>query len=237
MLQAIVQKLATFIRHPFDVVGRGDPGISEWSGTIPDDWLRALSPQWTAASSVEVLWRTALPDAEGLTSILAKRIEDFALLKSRTPNSSVQLLYVMRPASEHGRDYFVWSAGLPIIEASTTLNSRVDTRLPSSYRAFTKVHNGFLLDGWGSVGPRPVEVLLHLDTLHLLDRDELGYDPRDLLAFSGDGAGNEQCYLLTHPSASGDYWTADWDHETRRLGHPVPFWDYLERLVTRESGT
>jgi hypothetical protein len=172
-----------------------------------------------------------MPDAQGFANALAQRIVEFALLTPRDSNLPVQLLYIMQSGPGSGGGYFAWAAGLPIAEAPTADPPR--DKLPASYRTFTQVHNGFLLEGWGSAGPTSVEELFHLDTLPIPGADELGYEPHDLLAFSGDGAGNEQCYLLTQPTADGDYATVDWDHETRGLGPPGPFWKYVEELVTK----
>lgn len=140
------------------------------------------------------------------------------------------MIYIFRHIKSD--EIFSWLGYAPL--SSNQLRQckeRFGFPLPASYQAFCTVHNGLLRDGWISSGPRPVE------KLRLFEADQ-GKDVQKerLLAFSGDGAGNEQCYHLHLSADSNDYLTVDWEHESEQMGQPHMFWTYLEALLKSEMG-
>lgn len=132
-------------------------------------------------------------------------------------------------------NYSGWFGLLPATEDDIIQNeTRLGITIPQSYRDFARVHNGFLHNGWGSLGLKPLHTLYFVRNVDKSNYLDHGFDFGRILAICGDGAGNEQCYDLDQPLDKDDRLTFDWDHETRRLTKPQPFWAFLEKFIKRE---
>ncbi len=235
--EAAQRAVEFFVRQPLQLIRRGSRGVSELSGTIPAAWLAALSGRQRLAEDLHTLWQPAGPEAQPFVQHLTDQTVDLAMAVAQSPAFTPSLLYLNRRKSENGWHYFTWLAGLPATSLQLSGQSaRLGVSIPLSYQRFVAVHNAFCVDGHSMVGPAALERLMRLSDLIDAQPAELGYDTRQVLLFSGDGGGNEQCYNLALPLADDDFMTVDWDHETRELNTPMTLWAYLEDLVQREGG-
>jgi hypothetical protein len=231
MYEELLSKLELVLQTETQVLPKGHNALADLSATIPSSWTRVLSSDASIADSIEQIWAPISEYAGDFLRTLVARTVDIALVLS-SETSLLHLLYVLE--SSKG-SIFGWLAGLPATEQDIIdCEARLGIRLPESYNLFCQVHNGFSLDGLKTAGPERLSGLFFLSTL--LEGEPRSDDFDRLLAFSGDGAGNEQCYDLTMPTGDGDYVTVDWDHETRETSQPRVFWEYFHKIVTMWNG-
>lgn len=226
-----------FVKEPLQLIRRGSKDVIALRNSLPAAWVDALEGRQALAEALQRLWQPAGPDAQPFLQRLIDQTVDVALAASQSPALPPSLLYLNRRQAQDGPHYFAWFAGLPATSVQVSREAaRLGVSIPLSYQRFVSVHNGFNVDGHTMVGPAALERLVRLSDLIDAEPAELGYDPKQVLPFSGDGGGNEQCYHLALPLADGDYLTVDWDHETRELNAPMSLWAYLENLVRVETG-
>ncbi len=232
MFEEAVSKLESLLRESVLFLPRGHESIAELGQKIPSTWIHSLSSDSPVADSILRIWSPLNKHLDASLRVLTNYALDIGLVVSPTATSPPRLLYVLESAT---RTAFGWLAGLPATEEDfVRQEARLGVQLPQSYKLFSRVHNGFLLDGLSTVGPRSLGDLFFVSVLL---EGELASDRfAHLLAFSGDGAGNEQCYDLTWPISNNDYLTVDWDHESRETSGPTTFYDYLDRIVSRRKG-
>ena len=231
MFQTLVSKLELFLEENVQLFPRGHNSIAALSERLPSSWTYALSLQSSIPGSIIQIWHPASGHVNDLLNVLSSHTQNIALVLPATAPPS--LLYIFQRNGPEGIELSGWLGGLPATEQDiASCEVRLSMPLPQSYKAFSKVHNGFLLDGWISLGPRPVGRLYFVSTSV---QDEYPHNGLDrLLAFSGDGAGNEQCYDLSRAIGDGDYITVDWDHEAREISKSQTFWKYLYNFVAKE---
>lgn len=234
MLAELSSSLELFLQQKIQLLPRGHTLIPDVAGGIPPSWEQALSPNEAVAYSIERLWQPVDTEAIQTIGLLTKRIEELALVVSPVSLSPLGLLYIFRRRHTTEEHFNSWLGGLPATKGDIALNElRLGCRISRSYAAFTQVHNGFLSDGWSSLGLRPLGSLYFLSEL-TEESEVLNYEPGQMLAFCGDGAGNEQCFHLNKPVGEGDYLTFDWDHEVREVSKPQPFWPFLAQFIAKE---
>jgi hypothetical protein len=230
--QQLASVLELFLQEKVQLFSRGCGAIADLDVKIPPSWTQALSLESSIADSIARIWSPISNCINDSLNILTDHAIDISLAVSPTATSPPRLLYILKGTA---RDTFGWLASLPATEENIVrCEARLGVKLPQSYRLFSQVHNGFLLDGASTVGPRPLNGLFFISTL--FQCESTPHDFSQLLAFSGDGAGNEQCYDLARSSDNSDYLTVDWDHETQETGAPQAFWRYFDKIVARRKG-
>lgn len=236
MLSQLSSSLELFLQQKIQLLPRGHPRITDIKEGIPPTWKQALSPGETVSHSIERLWQPTGVEAIRAIDLLTRRIEELALVVSPHTLSPLGLLYIFHRGHAAEERFYSWLGGFPATEEDIARNElKLGCRIPRSYTAFTQVHNGFLSDGWSSLGIRPLSSLYFLSEL-AAGSEALDYEPGQLLAFCGDGAGNEQCFYLNNPAGENDSLTFDWDHETRELSKPQSFWSFLAQFIATEIG-
>jgi hypothetical protein len=224
--------LSKFLKKKIKFIFRGNSLNTDFSSQIPDTWNNLLSPNISLETSIINVWETVMEYNENFVKSLAKKTEDVFLIVDPAEIKPLGIFYAICTEGQNRKNY--WLGGIPTTEnVISDREINLGIQLPSSYKIFSKVHNGFLYDGLSEVGIRPLTSLYYLDELKINYSDEINYDPKKTLGFCGDGGGNEQCYLLDYPKENLDYVTCDWDHETRKLGSKESFWDFLQRFVFR----
>jgi hypothetical protein len=225
--------LELFLKERVTLLFRGNPIPTPFDKNMPSSWEQALSPL-SPADSITNIWRPINQQASGAINILISRITDFALVVYPDNSAVLGLLYIFKPSSPN-TPLRGWLAGLPATnEQIKQSETRLDIQIPPAYKTFCQIHNGFLIDGWTSLGLRPLHSLHLLSELPIENPTNQGYNPSKLLAFCGDGSGNQQCYHLAEP-LNTDFVTYDWDHETQAITKPHPFWHFLEAFLAKET--
>ena len=112
-------------------------------------------------------------------------------------------------------------------------------KLPVELKTFYKIHNGFgylwyLGMFWISDCIVPDYKLETLNALFtsLLEHEPdiiLDFDPKSILQFFYNGAGDAQCFYKTEDK---EVTTFFWDHETRELYHPDDFWSFVDENLS-----
>lgn len=224
MYDELIKILSGFLEEEFLFIPRQTPLEVEIRSSLPESWLTALSPTSDLDYAVKAIWDPVKKSAENFIAVLGKLTVDFALLVF--PTFPPQLVYILESTTGCPS----WTAGLPATKRDFEVcEERLGFCLPSSYKLFTQVHNGFHLESWDTIGPRALHDLYTISEL-------LGNTKhsKNLLAFSGDGAGNEQCFNMDMPVKDRNYTTIDWDHETREISHSQFFWDYIRDLISEK---
>lgn len=197
---------------------------------VPNHWKKWLSnTQLSIGEIIRQLWQPiSLHAGKKIVELLSQRIIDIYILSSSRAPLRLGYIFHVEPSSLVTAYLEAWVAGLP-------LRNDANLNLPSSYRAFSMVHNGFLLTGNCSIGILPVDHLRFLNTrigqMSLLSK--LTYDPAALLEFCGDGLGNARCFDYSKPIDGEDFLTVDWDHESLQVGNPLTFWEFAEEFIAK----
>lgn len=222
-----------FLKKAVHTLLRGDRLPTYLVEKLPVSWIKALASDISIRDAITEIWNVPPPHATtNFSNLLADRVNDLCLVISESSSEPIGLAYIFRhhPSGDWGS----WLGGLPISPADLLqTQAQLDLWLPSSYRNLLSIHNGLTRDGWSSLGPRPLNKLYYIEGS--LDQQSR-LSSRRLVAFSGDGAGNEQCYDLNTPLGGDDFWTVDWDHEVQQIGNPLSFGDYVYLLGIREMG-
>lgn len=213
------------------------PGASNFSIpeglSLPGMWLEALSRDVPSENALLKIWA---PLATYIPQAVEKIIHcTMQLGLALYPGEEIEakLMYVFQSVDAAEESPLGWSAGYPATEEEIAkAEARSNITLPTSYKKFARVHNGFNLYPM-DVGPYATDNLWFISEGAKLKPD-ITYQADKLLACSGDGAGNQQCYDLMSPLADGDYLTYDWDHETHQITNAMSFWEYLDNLLITE---
>jgi SMI1 / KNR4 family (SUKH-1) len=225
----IISYLEMFLKKNILLIFRGDHALGNYEHNTPHTWKEVLLTDISIPQAVGKIWQPILPYFQDSVKII-EQIATIGLVASPSQPSPIGLIYIFQHIKSD--EMFSWLGCEPVDpDQLFQFQERFGFPLPASYQKFCSVHNGLLRDGWNSSGPRPIEKLRLLE----FDQDTDTQKHR-LLAFSGDGAGNEQCYHLHLPVDSNDYLTVDWDHESEQIGRPHTFWTYLEALLKSEMG-
>jgi hypothetical protein len=208
---------------------------------IPQAWVALLSMDVISEKALLDIWEPLIKYIPNAVEKISRHTMQVALAVYPGDETGISLLYAFQVVLEEEQAVtwekqdliLAWSAGCPATDEDiANAESRLNITLPQSYKNFVRVHNGFNLYPLDT-GPRSLDNLFFISKY----RDwvqESGYQLDKLLAFSGDGAGNEQCYNLMAQLSDEDYLTYDWDHETHQITKPRTFWDYLEQFFARE---
>jgi hypothetical protein len=232
MFEGVVSDLEFLLQEDLLFLRKGHESIAETGEKIPASWARGLSSDSSVGDFVRRIWFPLRDHVGASLRVLVNHTLDIGLVVSPTATSPPRLLYILE--SETG-SAFGWLAGLPATADKVSRQEmRLGVRLPQSYKLFSRVHNGFLLGGLSTVGPRSLSGLFFISLL--LEADPASDRYAHLLAFSGDGGGNEQCYDLTQPTGNDEYLTVDWDHESRAVSNPTTFFAYLDRTISVRRG-
>lgn len=208
---------------------------------LPETWMTILSMSALSAKALLDIWQPLIRHLPNAIEIIAKHTLQVALAIYPDREKKVSLMYIFRIPLEEGQTIttdeqdviLAWSAGRPATNKDIAdAETRLDIPLPRSYKDFVRMHNGFTVYPL-DVGPRPLGNLFFISEYQDWEPDP-DYRSNRLLAFSGDGAGNQRCYNLMAPLPNEDFLTYDWDHETYQVTRPQGFWEYIEQLVTRE---
>lgn len=229
----LLSYLELFLSEPVLVYWRGEPIPSHISERISESWYNALSGQSLLQDSIRQIWSTASDLAKPFVELLSDRIQDLGVMESPTDAKVHGLLYVFQ--HQDSEEVSSWLGGVPGNEQDFILfKDKFGVPPPISYVDFSSIHNGFVKDGWSSLGLKPVQNIFAIGQPISNVRQSIMNESMPLLAFCGDGVGNERCYDLSSPTENGDFDTVDWDHETESSGAPMPFWDFLFVFCRRE---
>lgn len=225
LLLDLKRRIETFQEDKVDIFPRTE--IARFD--VPKHWKRWLSnPQFPIEKIIYQLWQPTSGAGRKIAELLSRRIIDIYVLSLQ--RGLLNLGYIFQvELSEYVNTYLEsWIAGLPFIDSE-------NINLPSSYGAFSRVHNGFLLTGNFSVGFLPVEHLRPLKTRmeQVNLPGSLEYDPETLVEFCRDGLGNIRCFDYSKPIGNGDFLTVDWDHEALQIGNPLTFWEFAEEFIAK----
>jgi len=217
------------------------PGSSNFSApanlSLPETWLEALSTDAPVAKALAKIWKPlAVYVPQAVERIIKCTLQlGLAIYPDEDQDIRVNLLYIFQ-SQDKDNLAVGWFAGYPATdEVIAEAQARLSIILPASYKKFIRVHNGFNLYPI-DVGPCMANSLHFIRELAQADQ-VFEHQANRFLAFSGDGAGNQQCYDLTIPLANSDYLTFDWDHETRQIAKPMSFFAYVEDLMMTELET
>jgi hypothetical protein len=233
MFEEILYPLEMFLQEKINLLPRGDRAIIQLGDKIPYPWIQALSVDSHISTAIIRIWQPLNDYLESSIKYLAGEVVELALAIS-AKGQIIGLIYILPYTQSSGHRFFSWLAGLPATEADFLQHqTKLHTLLPQSYKIFSSVHDGFFHNGGGASCLKPLEELYFISEM-VDETDSLNYEPNQLLAFCGDGAGNEQCYNLTMPVGDGDYATVDWDHEVREISKPQIFWKFVEWRLTQK---
>lgn len=218
-----------FINKDLKFISKGDTAIAEMDTTLPPVWRNLLAPDTVLDQSLYAIFQPFEPFSPALASFIAANTSEARLVVDSAAGMPIGLLYKMSGSGEGEHHYL---GGLPMTEeARLAAEQRLGISLPRPFVEFSRIHNGFLAEGVPEFGIRPAQALYYLSHLPTFDDGDFDYDPGRLLGFCGDGAGNEQCFSLDHPTGDEDFQTHDWDHETRQLTRPRSFWEFVTEFI------
>lgn len=228
-MKKLISCLEMFLKEEVVLLLKGDHSIEGYEHKIPMQWREVLLTEMPMQQVIETVWQPIAGDLLDLPKIVGQ-ITNIGLVASASHRLPIGLLYMFRHTKSD--ELFSW-LGYPPANPSQLIQfeKKAGFPLPSSYQKFTSIHNGLLRDGWNSHGLRPIEKLYLIE----VNQKRIGLG-QHLLAFSGDGTGNEQCYDLSLPTNLTDYLTVDLDHESHNSGTPYLFRKYLEMLLKTEMG-
>jgi hypothetical protein len=224
MLEELKQKIEIFKRQEIDLVSRQELHAIDLN--LPHEWLKLLrNKSLTTSQIIEYLWEPVASKAQKIIKVLTSRVVDITVVSPLNKESPVEICYLFQVASlKFQRTYLNgWVAGQPLQKVDL-LEDKSELLLPSTYREFCNIHNGFLHNGNGSIGFLPVE---RLQVVRSEDRHTI------MLEFCGDGLGNTRCFDLSKPINEKDFTTVDLDHETLEVDHPLPFWDFASQFIDK----
>jgi hypothetical protein len=184
-----------------------------------------LLSEITTQEVVKKLWEPAQAYAGSAVEKLGENVADLTLAFYPERSLPASLCYIM----EKKDFYESWCAGSPATDEDfDTVERKLGLKLPSSYKLFSSIHNGFAKEGNYGCGFSSLERLDYLNGLKDFSWSSGGGSADRLVIFFGDGGGNLRCYHLDMPVNGDDFMTVDWDHETGEIGDPQPFWSFFE---------
>lgn len=221
-LQKIERVHGIFLQTEVQLILRGQAKIDQYLHAIPVAWRGCLTQQEYSSIITRDIWAEVDKQVPSSVSLLFACVVDVGLTVSRNTKTIHGLTYLLKHQTNRGPFYEGWLGGLPASDLDVVAFEKgTNLVFPQSYRVFCSVHNGFLQNGNGAIGYRPVHKLL---------------DWKNTLGFCGDGGGNFQVFDLTQPMNNDDYLTADWDHETDELTHWMSFWEFVKEQFAAEFG-
>ena len=199
--------------------------------TLPETWMQALSRDIPSSDTLLNIWEPLVAFMPQLVEIIVDCTIQLGLAVYYEKEIHAKLVYAFRFIEEDEEIILGWLGGIPAMPGDfAEAEYRLGLTLPKPYQQFTRVHNGFNL--------YPLDVGIHsTDALWLISEYaeyHPQYDPTRLLAFSGDGSGNQQCFYLISSTKDDSYLTYDWDHDTFQMTHPLTFTEYINQLVESE---
>jgi hypothetical protein len=227
MLQKTIE---IFLHSNVEIVFRDSPQYRTIKPHLPRTWQLAFDSDASVADIIKRVWGEVLLLFPDFCRMLQEQIEEVTLVI--TPETAY-FAYIFQNEGEVS----AFLGGLPApSNAIKQCEEKLGLNLPQPYQKFLSVHNGFLLEGWTSVGIKALHELYTVGDLIGKDVSEhkihLPYNPYKLLCFCGDGGGNERCFNYDHGADVIN--TIDWDHETRQLTNPISFEQFLMKFLNRE---
>lgn len=204
---------------------------------LPSLWRERIESHSSIASMIKTIWAPAekLVPPDFIDGIIGK-CSDLIILSPSSRNLKPFLCYLF--SAENKDDVSAWAAGQPVSEDESSRFSNMSPSLPLSYKIFTKIHNGFSIEGNGGDGLWPLSKVTLLSNIYQ-EEDLKGIRsseiPSKLLAFSSYLDGDIQCYNYGL-AFDGDYKTVRWDHEGLEIYNPESFWSFLVSFVTNRMG-
>jgi hypothetical protein len=206
MLNQLESEIRIFRKMPISLIPRDrvDEEI------VPMYWKELFVPGLPIEIGLNQLWK---PIAGPAVNFLLENIMDILLVGPGIP--SPMLCYVFKPSKQI--DSLSCWIGFPPIQNNLEMD-RINPieKIPSSFKRFLLIHNGFLLDGNGGMGILPLKKWTRFYV-----------NGKELFGFCGDGLGNVRCYDPSLRIKDEDYMTVDWDHETNEASDPEKFEDFL----------
>lgn len=219
-LKELIRPLEIFRQTKVTLLFRGDNAISTIAN-IPPRWQQLLTSDMPVSQAISQIWAPVADYTPTLITHLIDSIQEVALLLSSTNFKLIGLWYIQNKVWNNQVFWSSWLGELPATEATiANLEKRLSIQLPSSYRLFSTIHNGFTENGNYGKG------FLPLDRLSRLSK----FNKEEVVEFYSDGGGNIHGYHLAMPDNIGDWMTIDWDHEMDELSHPQTFWQFLESI-------
>ena len=216
---------------------RSEQELTEYREDLPVIWQEVLIPSLPMEEMITHLWHEGREYLQDVIAILQAHTLEIALIVSQSSSVPLGLYYIYKIATRDRTFWHGWLAGPPANQQDfAAFEQRFGKELPSSYKTFSQIHNGFLSDGLTGYGMNPVDEWLPLSrTFDLSDgeRQAMDYDPDLLVEFCPDGLGNGQYYDYRKPILDDDYMTVDWDHETRQISKPEPFFSFIPKSVAK----
>jgi hypothetical protein len=212
-----------FLQDGVQIILRGQVEINQYFHLIPVLWQACLEQEAYSSIITRAIWAEVDKRVPDSVNLFLTGVVDVGLTVSRNAKAVHGLTYLLKRQTNRGTFYKGWLGRLPASDLDVAKFEK-DTNLvsPQSYRIFCSVHNGFLHNGNGAIGYRPIHKLLR--------------DRTNALGFCGDGGGNFQVFDLTKPLDNNDYLTADWDHETDELSRWMSFWEFVKEQFSAEFG-
>ena len=189
-------------------------------------WKDVLLVEKSVPDIIRRIWHPISIEAKSAIDFLVTRITNIVVISDIQSSYPIQLGYVFQVKSLRlHRTYLnAWIAGLPIdSEFSSVSQIEPEPSIPSIYKQFCSIHNGFTLNGNSSIGFVPMNQL------------RLFISPKDnkvMLEFCGNGLGNLQCFDFN--SNTND--TYEWDHESVSINNKLGFWDFFNKFLSTSTG-
>jgi hypothetical protein len=222
MQQQIRQELEQLLPEHNRLIPRLDPELAKYSAVLPSSWLPALQDPGDPGQSAALIWHPLLTIARGFIFRLENITVDLKLVVSEDGRLPPYLLYIC----EYGHSLHTWLAGSPASEDELRdYEQHLRTNLPGSYRAFLKIHNGFITTDRPELGFLPLK---QLQLISFTDMDLPGGPTLNLLSFSEDRVGQMHAFDLNAPNGNRDFLTGVWDAGKLSLGELKSFWSYLK---------
>ncbi len=222
MKHNIQTQLAQLLPEHNRIIPRLHPDLADYSNRLPTSWQTALQDTGDPGQAAALIWHPLLTIARGFIFRLENITQELKLVVSEAAELSPYLLYVC----SYGRSQHGWLAGMPVSEDELqAFELHLGNSLPKSYRAFLKIHNGFVATD------RPELGFLSLKQVQLVSLTDMDMPERpklNLLSFSEDRVGQLHAFDLTTQNGSRDFQTGVWDAETLNLGQLKSFWSYLK---------
>jgi hypothetical protein len=222
MQEQIRHQLQQLLPEHNRLIPRLHPDLAGFSAELPSTWMTALQDPEDPGQSAALIWQPLLTIARGFIFRLENITLDLRLVVSETGKLPPYLLYIC----EYGHSLHTWLAGTPASEDDLlAYEHQLGTKLPGSYRAFLKIHNGFIATDRPELGFLPLK---QLQLISFTDMDLPGGPKLNLLSFSEDQVGQMHAFDLNTPNRSRDYQTGVWDAGKLSLGQLKSFWAYLK---------
>lgn len=217
-----MQNWLTYHEFEFDGLYR----LYECPKTCPWQFITNID----ISQSIDIIFDLIKDHLPKTSKMLKERCKNiFALLYQ----NEWYLLYVIEIILEDDKiSYKIIGGGQPTLTSQLQdETNNLGWTIPADLQLFYQVHNGFgdfdALWSWDAVLPDQRLTALS----KYIDKDDVeGYDPKDLLAFFPDGLGNGQHFYRGQDSTLQ---TVDWDHETRKISNVEPFWDFVDRKLSK----